>query len=73
MQHIDIKRENINILDGNASDLNAECAQYEEKILHYGMYCLLWLDRNALTNSMKGGIELFLAGIGADGHVISFS
>jgi glucosamine-6-phosphate deaminase len=49
--HIDIKPENINILNGNAPDLQSECADYERRI------------RDA------GGIELFLGGIGADGHV----
>ena len=29
--HIDIKPENTNILNGNAADLDAECARYEEK------------------------------------------
>ena len=49
--HIDIPAENINILDGNAPDLKAECARYEEKIKSYG------------------GIDLFMGGIGADGHI----
>lgn len=49
--HIDIPEENINILNGNAEDLNAECNRFEEKIKSYG------------------GIELFLGGIGADGHL----
>ena len=49
--HIDIKKENVNILDGNASDLEAECASYEEKI------------------KKVGGIELFVGGIGPDGHI----
>ena len=49
--HIDIPRENINILNGNAPDLELECQQYEEKIKSYG------------------GINLFLGGIGADGHI----
>ena len=49
--HIDIKKENINILNGNATDLDAECKRYEEKIKSYG------------------GIELFLGGIGPDGHI----
>lgn len=49
--HIDIPRENINILDGNAVDLQRECERYEEKIKSYG------------------GIELFLGGMGADGHL----
>ncbi|WP_410208857.1 glucosamine-6-phosphate deaminase [Fusobacterium sp.] len=49
--HIDIKKENINILDGTAKDYVAECARYEEKIKSYG------------------GIDLFLGGIGPDGHI----
>lgn len=35
-KHIDIKEENINILDGLAEDLEAECNRYEEKIKSYG-------------------------------------
>lgn len=34
--HIDIKKDNVNILNGNAKDLKAECARYEEKIKYYG-------------------------------------
>ena len=34
--HIDIPAENINILDGMAADLEAECQRYEEKIASYG-------------------------------------
>ena len=34
--HIDIPKENINILNGNATDLEAECASYEEKIKKAG-------------------------------------
>ena len=34
--HIDIPAENINILDGMAEDLEAECQRYEEKIASYG-------------------------------------
>ena len=49
--HIDIEEGNINILDGNASDLERECIEYEEKIKNYG------------------GINLFLAGMGTDGHL----
>ncbi len=49
--HIDIKKENVNILNGNAADLEAECARYEEKIRNYG------------------GINLFVGGIGPDGHI----
>ena len=49
--HVDIKPENINILNGNAPDLQAECESYEEKI------------------KAVGGIDLFLGGIGPDGHI----
>lgn len=49
--HIDIKKENVNILNGNAPDLKAECAAYEEKI------------------KKAGGINLFMGGIGPDGHI----
>ena len=34
--HIDIPAENINILNGMAEDLEAECARYEAKIASYG-------------------------------------
>jgi len=34
--HVDIPAENINILDGNAPDLEIECAEYEDKIKHAG-------------------------------------
>jgi glucosamine-6-phosphate deaminase len=49
--HIDIPAENVNILNGNAADLERECNMYEEKILKIG------------------GIDLFLGGIGPDGHI----
>jgi len=49
--HIDIPRENINILNGNAGDLEAECIEYEKRILK------------------AGGIDLFLGGMGPDGHI----
>ena len=34
--HIDIKDENINLLNGNAEDPQAECERYEAKIKSYG-------------------------------------
>ena len=34
--HIDILRENINVLNGNAPDLEKECADYEAKIVSLG-------------------------------------
>lgn len=49
--HIDIKSENVHILNGNAEDVNAECERYEEEIKRFG------------------GIDLFLGGIGPDGHI----
>ena len=49
--HIDILAKNANVLNGNASDLEAECENYEDKI------------------KSVGGINLFLGGIGADGHI----
>ncbi|MGQ9614999.1 MAG: glucosamine-6-phosphate deaminase [Spirochaetota bacterium] len=49
--HIDIPPENVNILNGNAQEVELECIQYEEKIKKYG------------------GIDLFLGGIGQDGHI----
>ncbi len=50
-QYIDIPKQNINILNGNAADLDLECKRYEEKI------------------AAAGGIDLFLGGIGPDGHI----
>ncbi|KAK4232556.1 glucosamine-6-phosphate isomerase 1 [Podospora fimiseda] len=49
--HINIPPGNVNILDGNAPNLEAECIAYEAKI------------------KAVGGIDLFLAGIGEDGHI----
>ena len=34
--HINIKKANVNILNGNAKDLDKECANYEKKIAGYG-------------------------------------
>ena len=48
---VDIPPSQVNLLDGNAEDLVAECNAYESRIKHYG------------------GIELFLGGIGEDGHI----
>ena len=49
--HIDIPKENVHILNGNAPDLDAECAAYEEAIVK------------------AGGFDLFMGGIGEDGHI----
>ena len=48
---IDEPAENIHILNGNAPDLDAECAAYEKAI------------------AAAGGFDLFLGGIGEDGHI----
>lgn len=34
--HVDIQPQNINLLNGMADDVNAECERYEEKIRSYG-------------------------------------
>ena len=49
--HIDIQKENVNILNGNAPDLDKECADYEARM------------------KKAGGVDLFLGGIGPDGHI----
>ncbi|WP_373811334.1 glucosamine-6-phosphate deaminase [Porphyromonas macacae] len=49
--HINIKKENVHILNGNATDSIAECAAYEKAIAEIG------------------GIDLFIGGIGPDGHI----
>ncbi|KAJ9501028.1 Glucosamine-6-phosphate isomerase (Glucosamine-6-phosphate deaminase) (GNPDA) (GlcN6P deaminase) [Exophiala xenobiotica] len=49
--HVDINPANVNILNGNAPSLAAECANYEARI------------------TKAGGIDLFLGGIGPDGHI----
>ena len=48
---VDMKPENINILNGMTDDPEGECARYEAKIASYG------------------GIDLFMGGIGVDGHL----
>ncbi|CAG9861055.1 unnamed protein product [Phyllotreta striolata] len=48
---VDIPPANVSLLDGNASDLDKECREYEEKIVE------------------AGGIDLFIGGIGPDGHI----
>jgi len=49
--HINIKKENVHILNGNAKDLTQECIAYEKKIESFG------------------GIDLFVGGVGNDGHI----
>lgn len=50
-KHVDIDKNFVNILNGNAKNLGKECIDYETKI------------------KKAGGIELFLGGIGPDGHI----
>lgn len=50
-KHIDIDPKNVHVLDGNATDLAAECLDFENKIKE------------------AGGVELFVGGIGPDGHI----
>lgn len=49
--HVDIKKENVHILDGMAEDTEAECAAYEQAMID------------------AGGVDLFMGGIGPDGHI----
>jgi glucosamine-6-phosphate deaminase len=49
--HIDIDKKFVNILNGNAKNLEIECEEYEKKI------------------EAAGGINLFVGGIGPDGHI----
>ena len=49
--HIKIAKEQVNILNGNAKNLQEECLAYEQKIKQYG------------------GIDLFLGGLGQNGHI----
>lgn len=48
---IDIRPENVHILNGNAPDLKEECQRFEDAIVE------------------AGGIDLFLGGVGNDGHI----
>ena len=63
--HIDIKPENTNILNGNAADLDAECARYEEKIKLFGNYFMQYIlavgrsdITDVLTNTAGGLLGL---------------
>lgn len=74
-KHIDIPAENVNLLDGNAEDLMAECDQYEEKILKAGgidlfvggkIYLSMWIYTiivyfiHCVENSLLG-LEFFIS------------
>lgn len=49
--HVDVRPENVHLLDGGAEDAVKECADYEARIADLG------------------GIDLFLGGVGEDGHI----
>ena len=49
--HIDINAEQVHIPNGNAQNIESECAAYEQLITDHG------------------GIDLFLGGVGSDGHI----
>ena len=49
--HVNMQDKNVNLLNGNADDLEAECQRYEDKIKSYGQ------------------INLFMGGVGVDGHI----
>jgi len=55
-RHVDLPAENINLLDGNAGD-GSEAALMAE------------CSRYEAKIAAMGGIELFLGGIGPDGHI----
>ena len=50
-KHINIKKENVHILNGMTKDYAKECSDYENTI------------------KACGGIDLFLGGVGSDGHI----
>jgi len=49
--YVDIDKNNVHILNGMATDIEAECQAYEAEIKKYGQ------------------IQLFLGGVGDDGHI----
>lgn len=50
-KHINIKKENVHILNGMTKNYAKECSDYENAIKSFG------------------GIDLFLGGVGSDGHI----
>ena len=69
-KHVNIKKDNIHILDGNADDLDNECSKFEADIVKLGgielflggKFCLLVVPVFFVDH-------LFLLGIGPDGHI----
>jgi glucosamine-6-phosphate deaminase len=82
------RRENVHILDGNAADLEAECAEVRRPPMclwscwrcyaaAVGLVsgtpmltvCACLIGQYERKIAAVGGIELFLGGIGPDGHI----
>jgi glucosamine-6-phosphate deaminase len=73
-KHIDILPQNVHILNGNAPDLEKECAEYEKKMQYYGGVelflgthtCTLAMTSHASSSSTMNDT---IGGIGVDGHI----
>jgi hypothetical protein len=71
--HVDCPAENINILDGNAADLDAECAAYEEKIRVWKQQQLLvTADMENQSLVAESGSETPIIDVGVDGSLYEF-
>ncbi|KAJ3165155.1 Glucosamine-6-phosphate isomerase 2 [Irineochytrium annulatum] len=68
-KHVDIEPGNAHILDGNAKDLEAECRRGGVQEVEHEV--LAYKSNLRFEDLIKaaGGIELFLGGIGPDGHI----
>ena len=60
--HIDIDPKNVHILDGNAKNLEVECANYEEEIRKVGGIELFLGGISPIDHKL-------MEGIGPDGHI----
>ena len=67
-KHIDIDPKNAHVLDGNAPDLVAECAEYERKIAAAGGIELFVGGQLKLDCLMVYTLRI-ISGIGPDGHI----
>lgn len=73
-KHVDIQPRNVHILDGNAPDLKAVCAGTAATAAHSRCFVVVLVcsqECKKYEDEIKrvGGIELFLGGIGTDGHI----
>ena len=68
-KHIDIDPKNAHVLDGNAPDLVAECAEYERKIAAAGGIELFVGGRLKLDCLSLFYALYIISGIGPDGHI----